>query len=137
MRKAWLVLLMLAVPTALAAQQASPAPKPGHPLDPADVVTLSAKPQTASPYGAYAATPYVAYPTYGRGYGSSYYYDSWSTETSPPFTPLVFGRIGDRPVVLFTTTNRDVPPLFYGHGQRFLFAPARPALFGGFGTFGR
>ncbi len=133
MRKAWMILLLLAVPTVLAAQQASPAPKPGHPLDPADVVTLSAKPQT---YNSYYPGGYAAYPTYGRWYGNSYY-DSTSTETSPPFMPLVFGRVGDRPVVLFTSTNRDVPPLFYGHGQRFLFAPQRQALFGGFGTFGR
>src|SRR5574342_265449 len=128
MRKAWLVLLLLAIPATLAAQQPAPAPKPGHPLDPADVVTLSAKPQTASPYGAYGA-PYATYPTYGSWYGDSYFAPV-STETSPPFMPLVFGRVGDRPVVLFTSTNRDVPPLFYGHGQRFLFAPARPRLFG-------
>ena len=134
MHKAWLVLLLLAVPTTLAAQQPAPAPKPGHPLDPADVATLSAKPQTASPYGAYA-TPYV-YPAYGNWYGDSYFAPV-STETSPPFAPLVFGRIGDRPVFLFTSTNRDVPPLFYGHGQTFFYAPPRPALFGSFGTFGR
>ena len=132
MRKAWLVLLILAVPATLAAQR--PAPKPGHPLDPADVTTLSAKPQTGSYYGAYGA-PYV-YPTYGGWYGDSYFAPV-STETSPPFMPLVFGRIGDRPVVLFTSTNRDVPPLFYGHGRQFFFAPSRPALFGGFGIFGR
>jgi hypothetical protein len=133
MRKSWLVLLLLAIPATLAAQQASPAPKPGHPLDPADVVTLSAKPQTG--YSAYPS-PYAAYPAYGRWYGNSFY-DATSTETSPPFTPLVFGRVGDRPVVLFTTNNNDMPPLFYGRGRSFLFAPPRPALFGTFGTFGR
>jgi hypothetical protein len=135
MRNACLVLLMLAIPATLTAQQGSPAPKPGHPLDPADVVTLSAKPQTASPYGAYAA-PYAAYSAYGRGYGNSYY-DEWSTETSPPFVPLAFGRVGDQPVVLFTSTNRDVPPLFYGRRGTFFYAPSRPALFGRFGRFGR
>ncbi|HXE76555.1 MAG TPA: hypothetical protein VNN18_13100 [Candidatus Xenobia bacterium] len=134
MRTAWLALLILALPATLAAQQPAPAPKPGHPLDPADVATLSAKPQTGSPYAAYAV-PYVV-PTYGRWYGNSYY-DAGSTETSPPFVPLVFGRIGDRPVVLFTSTTSDVPPLFYGSGRTFFYAPARPALFGSFGTFGR
>lgn len=134
MRTAWLALLVLALPATLAAQQPAPAPKPGHPLDPADVVTLSAKPQTGSYYGAYGA-PYV-YPTYGRWYGNSFY-DAGSTETSPLFTPLVFGRVGDRPVALFTTTYGDVPPPYYGHGRTFFYAPARPALFGGFGTFGR
>ena len=95
MCKAWLVLLLLMVPTTLAAQQPPAAPKLGHPLDPADVATLSAKPQ-ATPYSTYAS-PYWGNPygTYGTWYGDSAFAPV-STETSPPITPLVFGRIGDR-----------------------------------------
>ena len=133
MRKAWLTLLILALPATLAAQQASPAPKPGHPLDPADVATLSAKPQT-TPYST-SASPYWGYPygTYGTWYGDSAFAPV-STETSPPITPLVFGRVGDRPVVLFTTRNAGVPPLVFGRGGSFFFGSPRQVLFG---TIGR
>ncbi len=132
MRKAWLTLLMLALPATLAAQQPAPAPKPGHPLDPADVMTLSAKPQTTSySYNPYPAA-YWSYSGYGTWYGDSYFAPV-STETSPPITPLVFGRVGDRPVVLFTTRNAGVPPLGFGRGGSFFFASPRQVLFGRLG----
>ena len=130
MRRAWLVLLLLMVPATLAAQQPPAAPKPGHPLDPADVATLSAKPH-ATPYSTYAS-PYWGNP-YGTWYGDSAFAPV-STETSPPITPLVFGRIGDRPVVLFTTRNAGVPPLVFGRGGSFFLGSPRQVLFG---TLGR
>ncbi|HXZ26906.1 MAG TPA: hypothetical protein VEG08_02785 [Terriglobales bacterium] len=78
-----------------AAPAAQPAPVLGHPLDPADVATLTAPSSTSVP--AYARTSSSYYPPYLGGYpaevplfgGSQLSASTWRT---PMFSPLGFGR---------------------------------------------
>src|SRR5574337_1489133 len=88
---------------------ATAAPKPGHPLDPADVDVLTGKtkaPRNAghvvevSPYG-YAG--YAGYPVNVAQYSPSQF-ARVTTATQPPFVPLLFGRAGNRSFLLIGNT---------------------------------
>ncbi len=111
--------------------QAQAAPKPGHPLDPADVDVLTGKtkPSGAPGYRSEAA-PYpvnVAGYVPGRALGSS-------SLASPPFTPLLFGRVRGRSFFLIGNTTGFSRSLFFFRRGRagsstFFFTPARPGFF--------
>ncbi len=111
--------------------QATPAPKLGHPLDPGDVDILTGKARGSaklgfrgevSPYG------YGGYPVNVAQYSPSQF-ARFSNATSPPFVPLLFGRVGNRSFFLIGNTTSFAPPLFFfsrgrGLGSNLLFAPA-------------
>lgn len=112
-----------AAPTTPTAQ---PAPQPGHPLDPADVLTLTGRSVTSAP--AYTRTASYAYPLYTGGYpgslplfGSGQF--SGSNWGMPLFFPIGFGR-GN--LFLFHGDGL-VPPLFGGS----VFVGFRPRHHGG------
>lgn len=128
MRRLLLSFLLLALPATLAAQQA-PALAPGHPLDPADVAILTGSRSAApTPYAAYA-TPYLSYPV-DIPLFSQPMFAPVSTATSPLFAPLAFGRIGRRPVALFSGPGVPGVPLFFVRGRTVFFATPRGMLFG-------
>lgn len=96
-------------PEAAPAPSAQPAPVLGHPLDPADVATLTGRSSGTAPY---APTYGYYYPPYAGGYpmaaplfgGSQFSGGPWAT---PMFSPFAFGR-GN----LFVFRNGFAPPLF-------------------------
>ena len=108
MKKFFWVALSLSIPGLALAQQATPtnspvqakpAPKLGHPLDPADVTILTGKADSfnRSPYGTYAALyGYLSYPIDAPLFRQPLF-ARVSTATRAPFAPLHFGRIGKRP----------------------------------------
>lgn len=117
MRKAFLVVLALAVPGFLLAQEARPVPAPklGHPLDPADVAILTGKTRAAAPaaYSLYAMPyGYYTYPINAPLFGQPLFAPV-STATQPPFVPLAFGRVSGRPFVVIGNTNAPVVPRFF------------------------
>lgn len=125
MRKAFLVVLALAVPGLLLAQEAppaqpAPAPKLGHPLDPADVAILTGKTRAAAPaaYSLYVMPyGYYTYPVNAPLFGQPLFAPV-STATQPPFVPLAFGRVSGRPFVVIrnTSTAPISPPFFFALG---------------------
>jgi hypothetical protein len=103
--------------------QQPPAPKPGHPLDPADVDVLTGKTKPSNPYGAYGNRFYVdpysgqAYSFYGARTGDS-------VLSSP--TGLFSGTFGDpgtRPFSVRNSFRTGTPILFFHRGatRRFVF----------------
>ncbi len=114
--------------------QAQAAPKPGHPLDPADVDVLTgkAKPSGAPGYRSEAAPyPYASYPVNVAGYVPGRALGS-SSLASPPFTPLLFGR-GRSFFLIGNATGFGRSPFFFRRGRSgsstFFFTPARPGFF--------
>lgn len=129
MRRLWLILLLSALPATLSAQQAATAPKPGHPLDPADVATLSGKSSTAAlPYQVYG-TPYVYYSGSESLFGQQAFAPV-STTVGPGVSPLAFGLIGRRPVAIFRAPGTGLPPFFFVRGHTGFFATPRGLVFG-------
>jgi len=127
MRKALLLVVVLAVPGLLLAQetqpaqtlpQAKPAPRLGHPLDPADVAILTgkAKASAGTRHGLYAM-PYLYfnYPI-NQPLFSQPLFAPVSTATQPPFAPLLFGRIGERPFVVIGRSAPVRPDLLFSLG---------------------
>ncbi len=121
------------VPPSTTAQAQAPtsAPKLGHPLDPADVDILTGKADRAARGYAGRGVPYAS--SYGYG-GTGYQFGQSqsgpslfapvSTATSPPFVPLAFGQVGNRPFAVFGSTI-PIAPLFFTPG----------GFFGNAGTF--
>lgn len=139
MRKVLLVVLILAASGVLRAQDAAsaqapaPAPKLGHPLDPADVDILTGKTR-APAYSAYRgyAGPYAyGYPANASLFGQSRFAQV-STATQPPFAPLVFGRVGRRSFIVIGTTTPVGSGFFFLGGARrsaiFFPVPVRPGF---------
>lgn len=103
------------------AQTPTAAPRLGHPLDPADVDTLTGKADRSARGYSPGYVPYM-YGHGSAGYGGRY--GSGSTQTSPPFVPLAFGNVNGRSFIVIGSTFRGTPPLFIA-----------PRGFGGFGSF--
>ena len=106
------------------AQAPASAPKLGHPLDPADVDVLTGKADRARGYAG-RAVPY----SYNYGFGGTGYqlgqsgsglslFAPVTTATSPPFVPLAFGQVGNRPFAVFGSTI-PFTPLFFTPGGFF------------------
>jgi hypothetical protein len=119
-------------PARPAPAQTQAAPKPGHPLDPADVDVLSGKNKALSSgaYG-YAASPslYWSYPL-GRGAYSSTRPFGNRSFSSLPGLPLLRRGFGARSFFLFDTRRLFSPSLFFFNGGRsgpsfFFSAPVR------------
>jgi hypothetical protein len=96
-------------PAAKLRAQFPPAPKPGHPLDPADVDVLTGKNKSANPYGPYGTRvvvdPYsgFGYPMSGSRFGQS------TLDMSGEFpTPRAFSLRNSR---------AGMPILFLNHGS--------------------
>jgi hypothetical protein len=123
------------------------APKPGHPLDPRDVMILTGKDKPQAAPGSY----YYGYPgSYFPGYygyaapgnplpllsGSDLTYsDPLSSQrlATPRFAPLLFGTVNGRPFFIAGDTLRNNVPLF---GPVFTpFLPVSPVFT--FGNFSR
>ena len=108
--------------------QQPPAPKPGHPLDPADVDVLTGKNKPANPYGPYGGRVVVD-PYSGFGYpmgGSLYNQSVFSTPGGSMLsgqTPFVFGDVGGRRFSLLNGSRAGMPILFLNHGanRSFIF----------------
>jgi hypothetical protein len=77
---------------------AKPAPKKGHPLDPADVAVLTGKDRPSGTNYRYGGSPYV-YADFPSG-GSVF--TGGSTATRPLISPLFLHRGGRTDVLLFT-----------------------------------
>jgi hypothetical protein len=99
-----------------------PAPKPGHPLDPADVDVLTGKSKPASPYGGYGyrvlADPYsgFGYPYAGAGLDQSVFSTPGGSMLSgvPSFA---VGQIGGRRFFFVNGTQAGLPILFFNRGS--------------------
>lgn len=121
--------------------QAQPAPKLGHPLDPADVDVLTGKTKTSGARGdrpEAAPYPSMSYPVNAAGYLPSRSLRS-SSLFSLPFAPRVFGRAHGRSSLLLGDTTGFAPPLFLftrGHIGSGNFASFPPAHLGFFFFFG-
>jgi len=102
--------------------QQPPAPKPGHPLDPADVDVLTGKTKAANPYGPYGGRVVVD-PYSGFGYpmgGSLYNQSVFSTPGGSMLsgqTPFAFGDAGGRRFSLMNRSRAGMPILFFNHGS--------------------
>jgi hypothetical protein len=107
-----------APPAEAVAPAAQPAPQLGHPLDPADVATLTGRATTSTPaytrgYGSY-------YPPYAGGYpadlplfgGSQFSGGNWGM---PMFSPIGFGR-GN----LFVFRGAGLAPPLFGWNSPFV-----------------
>lgn len=97
------------------------APKPGHPLDPADVDVLTGKNKAANPYGPYGGR-IVVDPYSGFGYpmgGSLYNQSVFSTPGGSMLSgsPFVFGDMGGRRIALWNGSRAGMPILFFNHGS--------------------
>ena len=107
--------------------QAKPAPKLGHPLDPADVDVLTGKanrttganrPVEVLPYG------YAGYGGFGRySMGTSRFggsqFASVGGSAKPLFAPIAFGRVGNRSFfVVGNTSSFGAPFFFFSQGHR-------------------
>ncbi|MFY9584248.1 MAG: hypothetical protein WAR21_07145 [Candidatus Acidiferrales bacterium] len=123
-------------PAASAQAQPQAAPTLGHPLDPADVDVLTGKTKTAGAlsrrYEA-APYPYASYPLSAPGYVPSRLLGT-NPLASPPFTPLLFGRVRGRSFFFIgNTMGFGSPRFFFSRGRTgsstFFFAPARPSFF--------
>lgn len=164
MTKTLLAILVLAMPAPVLAQtqekpqaparteeqsaapappQAKPAPKLGHPLDPADVDVLTGKtkqnagaprPVEILPYG-YAGYGYGGYGRFGYSMGTSRFGGSQFApvggSAQPLFAPIAFGRVGNRSFfVVGNTSSFGAPFFFFSRGHRTrglgLFPPVGP-----------
>ena len=126
MKKIFVVIFLLTLPRLAVAQQASPAPQLGHPLDPADVAILTGKARgAAAPSGAAVPPVYYGYPV-GVPLFSQSVFAPVSTATHPPFAPVLFGRIRDKSfVVVGGSPGLRLLPSFVFFGGR-----ASPVFFG-------
>lgn len=101
------------------------APKPGHPLDPADVDVLTGKTRSSNPYGAYGARFYVdpytglAYSLYGYGARAG---DSVLSSPTGLFSETL-NDPGTRPFSVRNSFRNGTPVLFFNRGatRRFVF----------------
>jgi hypothetical protein len=108
--------------------QQPPAPKPGHPLDPADVDVLTGKNKSPNPYGPYG-NRIVVDPYSGFGYtmgGSRFNQSIFSTPGGSMLSgqpPFVFGDAGGRRFSLWNGSRAGMPILFFNHGtgRSFIF----------------
>ena len=127
---------------ALAPAQAKPAPKLGHPLDPADVDVLTGKasrnaganrPVEVLPYGYGGYAGYGRFGAYSIGtsrFGGSQFAPVGGS-AQPLFAPIAFGRAGNRSFfVVGNTSSFGAPFFFFSRGHRTrslgLFPPAGP-----------
>ncbi len=108
--------------------QQPPAPKPGHPLDPADVDVLTGKNKPANPYGSYGNRVVIdPYSGFGYGYpmgGSLYNQSVFSTPGGSMLSgapPFVFGDVGGRRFSLLNGSRAGMPILFFNHGANRTF----------------
>jgi hypothetical protein len=138
MRKLLLIALILSARTALAQEAASTtqnppeenraaqtqvkpaeAPKPGHPLDPADVDVLTGKNKAGAqnPYGSYGSrvTPYISYSLSDFAYDGSGMYAN-DAANRLPFLPLL-GRHSRASDFFFFDSSSFVGPrrFFFNH----------------------
>ena len=98
--------------------QFPPAPKPGHPLDPADVDVLTGKTKSSNPYGIYGAR-YAVDPYSGFGYqmGATRFNPSiFSTPGGSMLSGFDFFDTGGRRFSLFNNSRGGMPILFFNHG---------------------
>ena len=106
-------------PAARLRAQFPPAPKPGHPLDPADVDVLTGKSKPANPYGIYGARvavdPYsgFGYPLSGSRFGPSIF----TTPGGSALPPFAFGEVSGRRFSLLNGSRAGMPILFFNHGS--------------------
>jgi hypothetical protein len=115
-------------PAAKLRAQFPPAPKPGHPLDPADVDVLTGKNKSSNPYGPYGSRvmvdPYsgFGYPMGGTRFDQSVFSTPGGSMLSgqPPF---VFGDVSGRRFSLWNGSRAGMPILFFNHGtgRSFIF----------------
>src|SRR5574341_70764 len=110
--------------------QAKPAPKLGHPLDPADVDVLTGKnkpnagasrPVEVLRYG-YTGYGYGRYGRFGYSMGTSRFGGSQFApvggSAQPLFAPIAFGRVGNRSFfVVGKTGSFGAPFFFFGRGR--------------------
>jgi hypothetical protein len=95
------------------------APKPGHPLDPADVDVLTGKSKSANPYGPYGSRVIVD-PYSGLGYsmsGSRFNPSIFSTPGDAALPPFAFGEVNGRRFSLLNGSRAGLPILFFNHGS--------------------
>ncbi len=105
-------------PAAKLRAQFPPAPKPGHPLDPADVDVLTGKNKPANPYGGRVVVdPYsgFGYPLGGSSYNQSVFSTPGGSMLSGQPT-FVFGDVGGRRFSLLNSPRAGMPILFFNHG---------------------
>jgi hypothetical protein len=105
--------------------QFPPAPKLGHPLDPADVDVLTGKTKSSNPYGPYGYR-FAVDPYSGQGYslnGASYDESVLSSPTGLFSSPFTFGDTRGRRFSLRNTSRAGMPILFFNRGatRRFVF----------------
>ncbi len=105
----------------LRAQQ-PPAPKPGHPLDPADVDVLTGKNKPTNPYGPYGGRIVVdPYSGFGYPMGMSRFDQSiFSTPGGSMLsgTPsFAIGNAGGRRFFFVNGSQAGLPILFFNHGS--------------------
>ncbi len=102
--------------------QFPPAPKPGHPLDPADVDVLTGKSKAASPYGPYGyrvmVDPYsgFGYPSGSTGLNDSVFSTPGGSRYSG-FPPFAVGQLGGRRFFFVNGTQAGLPILFFNRGS--------------------
>jgi len=110
-------------PTAASQPQAKPAPKLGHPLDPADVDVLTGKnKQNAGPARPVEVLPY-GYAGYGVYLGYGRFGSTWGTSrlggsAQPLFAPIAFGRIGNRSFFVVGNASSFGSSAFFFAGGR-------------------
>lgn len=98
--------------------QFPPAPKPGHPLDPADVDVLTGKSRFSNPYGPYGSR-IVVDPYSGFGYqrgGTRFDPSVFSTPGGSMLSGFTFGDTADRRFFLLDNSRAGMPVLFFNHG---------------------
>jgi len=147
MRRPWWILAFLALPGVVLAQQTQqkpaekpaveeqkapeqaapaakprslypPAPKPGHPLDPADVDVLTGRTKSSNPYGRYGYPLLVDPYAYAGGsrFGGTYFNPSGG-DARPALPPVAFGRVnGRRFFLLGPNSNAGLPLVYFRSG---------------------
>jgi hypothetical protein len=99
-----------------------PAPKPGHPLDPADVDVLTGKSKAPSTYGPYGyrlmVDPYsgFGYPSGSTGLNDPVF-SSPSLSNFSGVPPFAFGQFGGRRFVFVNGAQAGLPFLFFNRGS--------------------
>jgi hypothetical protein len=99
--------------------QFPPAPKPGHPLDPADVDVLTGKSKPANPYGVYGSRVIVdPYSGFGYSMGASRLDQSmFSTPGDVALSEFAFGNANGRRFSLLNGSRAGLPVLFFNRGS--------------------
>jgi hypothetical protein len=112
-----------------------PAPKPGHPLDPADVAVLTGKnkPAQSNPYGAYSYPVFVdPYGTYGYPAGGSHFgtqiFSTPGGMAVPEFPPFAMGQFRGRRFFVGSGNFGGLPLLFFTHGSNRVFVFLGPGM---------